>query len=94
MCSSQYTLRLLAVLIYFPAIYIATHAASYKTIRDRLTEGQTERQKIQTKGQTDKRINRQKDRKKKRTNRQKDIHINRELREITEGESLPPYIQS
>ena len=58
----------------------------------RKTDIPTERQKDR---RTDRKKNRQKERQTdQRTNRKKDRHINRELREITERESLPPCMQS
>ena len=60
----------------------------------RQTEGKTDRQKDRKKNrQTDSGTNRQKDRNtNKRSNSQNDRHINRELREITDGEYFP-YVQ-
>ena len=73
---------------------------------DRETEGKIEKRKDRQKGSltvrridilTEKQIDRTIDRRTVRrtersSDRQKDRHVNRELKEITEGESLPPYI--
>ena len=61
---------------------------------ERQTEGHSQKDKHINR-KTNRQNNRQKNNKKNRKkDRQKDRHINRELREITEGESLLPYIQS
>ena len=51
-------------------------------------------QKWRTDREAEINADRRKDRQKEeQTDRQNDRNVNREMREITEGESLPPYIQ-